>query len=302
MKNKKIAIIGAGVAGLSAGIMLEELGYDFTIFEASDKIRGSGSGLTLASNAINAFERLGLADEVIKAGNVLNDFDICDAKGKTLFKLNIERIKQNFNADNIAFHRADLHKVLFDKINQNKVCTGKKLNTLKSKNSGVELHFTSGEIRTFDFVLGADGLNSSVRQYLLPKSKPRYAGYWSWRGVVQLNQENRHKSREIWSKKGRFGYAALTQNRYYWFACINTDLKDDIQHFQLRDLQKRFRGYFKFARELLALSKNEEVISMPIMDIEPIDQFYFKNILLLGDAAHATTPNMGRAPVWLLKI
>src|SRR5690625_5103870 len=155
MEHKKIAIIGAGIAGLTAGIILEELGYDFTVFEAAHKIRGSGSGLTLASNAINAFERLGLAEHVIKEGNVLSDFDICDAKGNTLFKLNIKRIKQKFKADNIAFHRADLHKVLYDKINQSKVYTGKKLHSLKPKSTGVELHFTSGKTETFDFVIGA---------------------------------------------------------------------------------------------------------------------------------------------------
>lgn len=293
-KSESIAIVGAGIAGLTAAIMLEKLGFDVRVFESAEEIRGIGAGMGLASNAIKAFEYLNLDEEVISICNHLKDFEISDAKGKIIISADTKRIKQSYNTDNFAVHRADLHKLLLSKIRPDKIETNKKLIDLRILNEKVEIEFEDGKIREFDFVIGADGVNSRIRQLFYPKSKPRYAGYWCWRGVVKNPKENLHKSIETWGNKGRFGITPLTENRIYWYACIGSNLKDGVPEFGLKELRKQFKNYHQIIPEILSLTAKKDLISNPIVDIKPISRYHFDRVLLIGDAAHATTPNMGQ--------
>lgn len=292
--QKKIAIVGAGIAGLTAGIMLEKLGFEITVFEAGENVRGIGAGIGLASNAMKAFEYLELNQEVTGISNHLTEFQIVDFHGKPILKTDTERISQNYNTENFVVHRADLHRFLVSKIDSSKIKTGKKVQGFQQNENSVSVELEGGEKMEFDYLIGADGVNSVVRQQLISISTPRYAGYWCWRSVVKLEGVQLNKGTEVWGRNGRFGISPLTENRIYWYACINSNLKDGVKDFQLEDLNKRFQDYFPFVGELLELSKNEELISTPIVDIRPISKFHFGRVLLLGDAAHATTPNMGQ--------
>lgn len=289
-----VGIIGAGIAGLASAIMLEKSGYGVRIFEANEQVRGIGAGMGLASNAIKAFEYLGLDQEVISISNHLTDFEISDSQGKTILSADTQRIKQSYNTDNFAVHRADLHGLLLEKIPAEKIKTNKKLVGLKTVDGKVKIEFEDGTSEKFDFLMGADGVNSRVRQLFLPKSQPRYAGYWCWRAVVENPNQHLHKSVETWGEKGRFGVTPLTQNRIYWYACVNSNLKDGIDRYDLDELKFRFQNYHRQIPELLEQTKAEDLISTPIVDIQPIDRFHFGNVLLIGDAAHATTPNLGQ--------
>ena len=274
--------------------MLEKLGYDVRIFESSENIRGIGAGIGLASNAIKAFEYLGLEKEIVSISNRIDDFDICDPKGNLLVSADTTKISKVYDQSNYAVHRADLHALLLQKVNLDRIQTSKMLVDLKVRKK-VHLKFNDHSESEFDFIVGADGVNSMVRQILLPDSKPRYAGYWCWRAVVEVdNWKFSSKNTETWGKNGRFGISPLTKNRIYWYACVNSDLKDGIDKSGLFELKSRFKNYHSPIPELLELTKEEDLISTPIVDIRPIKRFHFEKILLIGDAAHATTPNLGQ--------
>ena len=299
-RNKKFAIIGAGIGGLTAGIMLEKLGFHVDIYEAADSVRGIGAGIGLASNAIKAFEYLGLDQEVITISNHLRDFEISDHKGKTILCADTERITRNYNTDNYAIHRADLHHFLVSKVSPKSIHLNKRLKSFRHENDSVVIEFEDGTNAKTDYLIGADGVNSKVRQLLVPKSEPRFAGYWCWRATIDHNFEGL-KSTEVWGKNGRFGITPLKGNRIYWYACLNTNLKDCVKDFGLEELKFRFRNYFPFIGEILNLTEEKDLISTPIVDLAPISNYSFVNVLLLGDAAHATTPNMGQGACMALE-
>lgn len=298
---KNFAIIGAGIGGLTAGIMLEKLGFQVDIYEAGDSARGIGAGIGLASNAIKAFEYLGFDQEVIAISNHLRDFEICDYKGKTILSADTERITRNYNTDNYAIHRADLHQFLVSKVSTESIHLNKRLKGFYQENDGVVIEFEDRTNLKSDYLIGADGVNSKVRQLLIPKSEPRFAGYWCWRVTIKHDFEGLHKSTEVWGKNGRFGITPLKGNRIYWYACVNTNLKDGVKDFGLEDLKFRFKDYFPFISEILNLTEEKDLISTPIVDLAPIENYSFGNILLLGDAAHATTPNMGQGACMALE-
>src|SRR5699024_3885767 len=105
----------------------------------------------------------------------------------------------------------------------------------------------------------------------------------------------------LWGKKGRFGITPISRDTVYWFACINSELDGEIRNFELKDLQRRFQDYHPLVHQLLSVSNAEKIISGPIMDVKPLGQFKFSRMLLIGDAAHATTPNMGQGACMALE-
>ncbi|HLS31213.1 MAG TPA: FAD-dependent monooxygenase [Flavobacteriaceae bacterium] len=299
--QKHIGIVGAGIAGLTAAIMLQKQGYRISVFESSKNVSGVGAGIGLASNAMKAFEYLGLASGIKEISNPLKDFRVCDAKGDKLFAIDTNRIQENYRAGNYAVHRGDLHQYLINQIDSEYIFSDKKLISLKLHKEKVNLKFEDRSQTEVDYVIGADGVNSRVRQILLPEAKPRYAGYWCWRGVVKYTKKDPHKSMALWGKNGRFGITSIARDTVYWFACINSPLDGEIADFGLKDLQKQFQNYHPLVQELLSVSKAEEIISGPIMDVKPLFQFKFSRMLLIGDAAHATTPNMGQGACMALE-
>lgn len=292
--KQEIAIVGAGIAGLTAALMLEQMGFSVSLFESDKKVRGIGAGMALASNAMKALNQLELGDAIEPICHPLTAFSICDPDGRSIIDVDIKRIEQNYRLGNYSVYRPDLHSFLADRLKRTPVYTAKELASLKYQDDKVWLTFSDHTEKAFDFVIGTDGINSVVRQSFLPQSIPRYAGYWCWRGVVDISEIENVEGLEIWGKQGRFGVTPMVNNRVYWFACINTDLKDNIKNYGLKQLQKHFQAYPTVIRELLVHSDSEKIISGAILDIKPVQQFYFDRVLLIGDAAHATTPNMGQ--------
>lgn len=296
-----IGIIGAGIAGLTAGIMLQKKGFKISIFEASPNIRGIGAGIGLASNGIKAFEYLGLAEAVKEISYPLESFEVSDEKGKKLFSIDTERISRNYNQGNFSIHRADLHAFLVNQLKGDPIQVSKKLKNLEQQSEKVILKFEDQTQVKVDFVIGADGINSTTRQLLIPDAQPQYAGYWCWRGIVSHNKVIFKNSRAFWGKMGRFGITPISENSVYWFACKNSSLTGEISQFDLEDLKENFKEYHPKVSTLLNLSKKDEIISTPIMDLKPLKNFLFSKVLLIGDAAHAATPNMGQGACMALE-
>jgi len=112
---------------------------------------------------------------------------------------------------------------------------------------------------------------------------------------VNTSQFNGAGSSETWGTNGRFGIAPLAGDKVYWFACINAPQNDaKMRSFKVADLQQQFASYHNDVQTLLAQTPDEALIWGDIIDIRPLQHFAFGNIVLIGDAAHATTPNMGQ--------
>jgi 2-polyprenyl-6-methoxyphenol hydroxylase-like FAD-dependent oxidoreductase len=293
-KKTEVAIVGGGIAGLTAAIAFQKSGYTPVVFEAAEELKPVGAGLGLAANAIKAFDKLGIKEKVIQRGRVLPSFEIKDDKGKVIIHTDSRMVSAKYGLDNFTIHRSSLHEVLIGEVPKENLFTGKKCVDYRV---GVRcgLKFADGSEYDADHVIVADGIHSQIRQKLVPDSKPRYAGYTCWRAVVDNRRLNIEHSYEIWGRKGRFGAVPLADDRLYWFATVNSEANNaQFKNFSVADLQEWFREYPSETVEIIASTSNDALIWNDIIDLKPIPRYAFDRVLLIGDAAHATTPNMGQ--------
>lgn len=297
--KKKIIINGGGICGLTTAIAIQDF-FDIEIYEAASEFKTVGAGLVLSSNALKALQAIGIVEDVIKAGNIIDRFYIKSAEGTKLSEVNSQKLGTGVGeVGTVAIHRAELHQVLLSRLNKNvRLFTNKKATAFEKKDKTVTVQFQDGNTATGDYLLACDGIHSPIRRQLLPDSTIRYAGYTCWRGVLNHNLKDLNTSiaTETWGKEGRFGVVPLTNNRIYWFACINSKTAKNrlFEAFKIEHLQENFEKYHFPIPQSLNLTTQNDVFWDDITDLQPLKQLAFDNILLMGDAGHATTPNMGQ--------
>lgn len=291
----EFAIIGGGVAGLAAAIGLQSINSDFVLFEQSELLKGIGAGFGLAANAMQALDYLGLKEDIQKIGQHVRSYNILDQHGNILLAPDTDSLQQQYNQDNFTIHRADLHEYLLSKIPQEKVILKKRAVKFEKKSDYITIHFEDSQQHNCRYLIIADGIKSPLRQQLLPQSTPRYSGYTCWRATIDNSIIQLDKGSETWGKSGRFGLTPLVNNRIYWYACVNsTPNNATFKNYTIEDLAKHFKDYHPIIPEVLRHTRNEDLIWNDIIDIKPLKHLAYDNILLIGDAGHATTPNMGQ--------
>ena len=291
----KYTILGAGIAGLSTAIALRKIGIQAQVFEAAPEIKPLGAGLLLAANAVKAYQRLGIAEKVVGYGRLLPSFAILDQAGRAITQADAAAISQKFGLHNFAIHRADLHAALLSELDAAYLVTGKRAVRFEQNETNITIQFQDGTSATTDCLIVADGIHSAVRHQLLPDAAPRYAGYTCWRAVIDAGELEWSAASETWGTNGRFGIVPMSGNRIYWFACINAPANDaDMRRYTVADLQRHFGDYHAPIAQILAKTRDEDLLWNDIIDLKPLQNFAFGKVVLIGDAAHATTPNMGQ--------
>lgn len=297
-KTKRFAIVGGGIGGLTLAIALQRKGFRTAVYERAPEIKPIGAGLALAANAMKAFAEIGIDTDILSSGKVLKKLTIKDVRGNILTETNAESISKKIGVtNNFTIHRAALHRVLVHHLQPDTIELGKACINFENSTSGITLNFDDGSTARADYVIACDGIHSIFRKKLSIHSEPRYAGYTCWRGVIDTIPDyvDHNETSETWGPGSRFGIVPLANNQLYWFACINASANDPVmKNFTVSDLASYFHNFHKPIAEIIAQTRDDRMIWGDIIDLKPINQFAFGNIVLMGDAAHATTPNMGQ--------
>ncbi|MCR8995541.1 NAD(P)-binding protein [Brevibacillus sp. 7WMA2] len=294
MKNKSFLIIGGGIAGLTAAIALQQLGLDVKVYERFPEIRPAGAGIMIAPNALRALARLGLDKAVQKQGYVSpRGIAILNKQGSVLSEISTS--SQQYST--VSIHRAELHQILLSALRPGTVILGKACSDTKQDEDGVTVTFADQTEVSGDYLLAADGIHSVVRKKLFPSIKLRYSGYTCWRGVAPCWPDSGEDSQftETWAAQGRFGVIPLTNERTYWYALVNGPSGDKrYAEYRIKDIIQIFEGYHSPVAQVLSRTPDDKMIHNDIFDLETPEQFISGRSLLLGDAGHAITPNLGQ--------
>ena len=290
-----VLIIGAGIAGLTTAIALQQKGIDFLVFEAVPEIKPVGAGISLAANAMLVLQKLGISEEVKRNGHSILSMAVQDENGKRISFVDSQKFKAHRGMENVAIHRGELHRILISHIDQSKIITNKRAAGFVECHDHVSVSFEDGSTCVGSAVIVADGIHSVFRKKLIPNSLPRYSGYTCWRGIVKNIWNLSQSAVEIWGAAGRFGFAPIGNNQVYWFACKNAQSKDaNMMRWNTETLAVNFQSFAQPVSTMIRNTPASELIWSDISDLEPPDQLAFGKVVLIGDAGHATTPNLGQ--------
>ena len=289
-----IDIIGAGIGGLTTAIALEQKGITTRIFEQAQQIKQVGAGIILANNAMQVYDKLGLRKIIEENGNPISTMHITKANLQPLSSIDLAYFERKNKIKNIAIHRGKLQQILIDHLKSSKIELQHQLTSIEKNTDDYTLKFENGNQIQASIILGADGLNSVVRQSILPNNSIRHANQVCWRGITayKLPKKFRNELNEAWGKSERFGFVQIAENKVYWYALKS--FKKDQHEFSVHDLDKYFGEYNTIIKDILQSTKKEHINTAEISDLKPTSTWYKEKVCLIGDSAHATTPNMGQ--------
>jgi len=289
-----IDIIGAGIGGLTTAIFLKNQGTDTIVYEGAEAIRPVGAGLLLANNAMQVYDKLGLVDKLQQLGNPIRSMHITKPDLSLLNQMDLSSYEHKNGVSNLAIHRSDLQKTLFETLGGSVVKTGMRLVDIEQK-EGYVLHFDNGEKKVSGLLIGADGIHSVVRDKLFEPGIIRTTDQICWRGVCSfdLPEQYKHVGLEAWGRGTRFGFARINQRQVYWYALANEHLLPEGDS-GVSFLKTCFSKYDGLIRAIIDATDRDKIIKSSISDLQHLPVWHQDRVCLIGDAAHATTPNLGQ--------
>jgi len=292
----KVCIAGGGIGGLTAALALQKKGIDSVLYEAKDTLRAAGAGIWMSSNSIKMMDHLGISRQFLNIGIEMKEIVVEDGSGKIISSISMEDVKKKHVYAIHSVKRQSLHELISGHIESKRIVTGKKIKSVKQNNNNIILQFEDGSADECDVLIGADGIRSTVREEVNPGIPLRYSGQTCWYGLsaMTLPEERKNKTTEIWMGKLRFGFTEVNQGQVYFFAVEKSPSGIQFQGDRSRHLLDMYKSSPSIIKSILSHAKSEDIIKSDLYDIKPFIPLAYGRTVLIGDAGHATTPNLGQ--------
>ena len=286
-----IGIIGGGIGGVAAAAALHRAGIQATVYERANELREVGAGMMLWPNATRVLKELGLLERVAALSGPSHHFLVRSSTGSILMNIGLG----HFDVPALCTRRSDLLDALIAALPADRVRLGHDFGYLERRKSSVGIHFSNGISVEHDFLIGADGIRSRVRSQSLGVHEPIYRGYTIWRGLACLKGAvSKGSNSETWGRGKRFGILGTGADRFTWYATANTDPnRADSHEGRRQELLRMFAGWHEPVESLIAGTEEGAILKNGAYDLAPLKRWGHGRVMLLGDAAHPCTPNLG---------
>jgi salicylate hydroxylase len=310
MDKLDIAIVGAGIGGLTATLALQRAGFQVKVYEQAPRLGQVGAGLSLSPTAVHGLNDLGLHQTLVDHAYAPEDQFIRHYQdGRRLMQVNRGRsLMEKYGERYYLIHRADLHAALAaavrahdpEAIRLDARCAG-----LETVGERVRIDFADGAPAFADVVLGADGQRSVVRSAIFGPGAPEFAGYIAWRGLVPIEKVSGvllDPPSGVFVGPGhmvnRYPVSRGTQLNFVAFAERSAWTEEGWSiPSTLEELLAEFADWHPDVRGFMAATPPELLFKWGLFDREPLAAWSAGPVGLLGDAAHPVLPFLGHGAV-----
>jgi 2-polyprenyl-6-methoxyphenol hydroxylase-like FAD-dependent oxidoreductase len=292
----RIVVVGGGIGGLALARELARRDLAVVVLERAAKLGTVGAGIIMNPNAMAVLEASGLAAGVRAQSRPYLARDTFDHRGRWLATRNYRPLYDDGRlAVGALVHRAHLHQCLYDGLPAGTVHFDARVRAVHVSPDGVRAETESGETFTGDVLVGADGIRSTVRSQCFGANEPIYLGYRSHRFVVETGEGLEHFS-EFLGRGRRVGLVPIGGDQLYVWTTFNSAPASRAWGLESVAALRSLFGDFTDARVRGVFDRLPSTESVLCTDIEEIRQpvWVAGRVALLGDAAHALTPNMGQ--------
>ena len=301
--KKKALIVGGGIGGLSAAIAMKRVGWDICVFEQAPELTEVGVAVQTFPNCSNAMDKLGILDDYAAMSAEITDMGIFSTGGRLLLDLDFPRGIRRTGYRSYSAHRYELIEMLGGLLSPSDLSLSSVAHSYRVEGDRAVLELADGREFQGDVLIAADGINSRIRSVLNRRigheQEPRYSGYIAWRGTTPAFLEQTTVGGFAGLAMGRgaqVGYFPMTQERIYWFTTKNTPPEgrqsSESSKTEVMSIVENWADPFPY---LIDSTPAETIIRSDISDYLPTTSVWGEHcVTLLGDAAHATTPNIGQ--------
>jgi 2-polyprenyl-6-methoxyphenol hydroxylase-like FAD-dependent oxidoreductase len=286
----KVSIIGAGFSGIITAVALYKNGYEVTIFEKNPSFSIQDEPFYLWPSTLALLKKANLFDEIAIHSSLLSSLELYNDAGIFLQSIIFDKDYGNL----ISISARNLFKILKHHLPESKIHFKKKLIKYENQNNEIIAQFEDGSMAHSDILIGADGLNSTVRQQLANDGKPIFRGYAMWKGVLSFRNEiiSENIMTEILGKGRRFGIIPIKDDKLGWWATSNETIKN-YSHMSGRKkkISALFKNYNNLISEIINATPDDDINKSLVFDRNPIAKWHDGKAMLIGDAAHASTPD-----------
>jgi len=301
MGGRSAVVVGGGIGGLTAAVALRQVGWRVTVLERAAKFGEIGAGITLLSNGLRCLDAIGLGDVVRGSGLPMLAFGMRTPAGRWLSRIDSDgaNLAARIGTTTVVVHRAELHRILRDALPAASLLAGVATTGIIGGADGgpAEVrfrHLDHDAVLQADLVVGADGVHSWVRAQRWPDAPAAvYSGSTSWRAITPSSSAAVSEMSLSWGQGTEFGVMPMVDGRIYWYAAANAD-EAHRNPDELRELRERFGSWHEPIPSVLAHTPPQAVLRHDIYRLPKLDSYYRGNVVLVGDAAHAMTPNLGQ--------
>lgn len=289
-------IVGGGIGGMSAAITLRKLGVQVDLIDLDRDWRVYGAGITITGATLRAFKALGVLGPVIESAYTGEGIQVCDVAGHRIARVPTPLVADDDVPSSGGIMRPLLHKILSSRTLEleTSVRLGLTVDRLASDAEGVEVLFSDGGTRRYDLVIGADGVFSRVRGLLFPDApRPEYTGQRVWRLVAPRPPEidRRHY---FLGGPVKVGLTPVSRDEMYMFLLETTARRPIVPDEQLPgELRTLLEGYGGVLRDIRdSLGSDSRIVLRPLEGFLLPGPWHRGRVILIGDAAHPTTPQL----------
>jgi len=288
--HDKVTIIGGGIGGLTLANALQKTGIEFDLYEQAPELTEVGAGIGLTAAVIKLLDLLDLGNDVREQGAGV---------GQACLVNKLLEPRRIFPVSDVAWciHRALLIDILKSRLPKEHIHLSKKAVDIKSDPDSAEIIFSDNTSVKSSCVVAADGIGSAIRSKLIPEIKIRPINQTIWRGIskMEVPEMMRNSFIEIWDEELRFLTVPYNDQETFWLAVKSSPpgLKDNIDTVH-EDLINLFGNYHPVVKDLIRNTRGE-ILRNDMADLGLHKHPWHHNrVVFLGDAIHATTPNLGQ--------